>query len=62
MLLTKYYTATGANPNELDMQVNRLLMQGWTLYGTPYIWSHARAGELFCQALIQTAQPEERTP
>ena len=46
-----YSTATGATAFELDGRVNKLLEQGFELYGSPYLKTFANGTSEHCQAM-----------
>ncbi len=58
---TLYKTITASNEENLDLEVNKYLEQGWELYGNPYTTGWRKISEDtsyyweidYCQAIIQ---------
>lgn len=58
---TLYKTITASNEENLDLEVNKYLEQGWELYGNPYTTNWRKNYEDtsyyweidYCQALIK---------
>jgi hypothetical protein len=64
MKIAEYKTATGETAAALDKEVNRLLGQGFQLYGAPYALRGAGGAEdsVAAQALIKLAMMEKYPP
>jgi hypothetical protein len=58
MRIAKYKTAVGSDIPELDKEVNKLIDQGFDLYGNPFFGTWNIPGKLdtygFFQAMIMT--------
>lgn len=53
MKITKYTTAYGNNPLELDASVNKHLANGWQPYGNPYATENPVEGAMESMLLAQ---------
>lgn len=51
-MITKYGVAYANNIDELVSQVNSLLQEGWTLYGSIGIDTNSRGDKLYFQTMI----------
>jgi hypothetical protein len=49
----EYKLCAAETAEELNKEVNRLLADGWALYGGPFISSGTSAKQMFCQALTK---------
>ena len=60
MKATKYATAFGNNPRELDEAVNKHLASGWQLYGNPYATENpvkdAMEPQILAQAMVKSEE------
>lgn len=59
-----YVTVSERTPDQFDVQVNKYLSLGYTLYGDPYLHvEYAGVGQIYdfwCQALIKTDPKGEK--
>lgn len=57
MKITKYATAYGNNPRELDEAVNKLIASGWQPFGNPYATENpvegAMESQMYAQAMVK---------
>ncbi len=53
MKVTKYFTATGSNSDDLDRSVNSMIQKGYQPYGSPY---DIEDGPI-AQALVKVEEP-----
>lgn len=55
---TEYRTVRKGNFGDLDREVNKLLEEGFSLYGNPYVTDQEEF--YVCQALIRESKPATR--
>ncbi len=58
MKVTKYFTATGTTPDDLDRAVNSMLQKGYQPYGSPYDVVDGPS----CQAMVKFETAEQVVP
>ena len=58
MKISKYYTATGTNPEDLDRSVNSMMQKGYQPYGNPY---DIEEGPI-AQAMVKLEEPPPPPP
>ena len=49
----EYKMCAAESAEDLNREVNRLLTEGWALYGNPFSTSSASGKQLLCQALTK---------
>lgn len=66
MKVAEYKTATGDNWTTLDAEVNKLLAQGYHLYGNPYVVTSTIEGTIgtfmTAQAMVKFSMHEKFPP
>lgn len=58
MKVTKYFTATGSNSDDLDRSVNSMIQKGYQPYGSPY---DIEDGPI-AQAMVKVEEPSMAAP
>ena len=51
--ITNYQIVAGSDPNDLARKVEKLLAEGWTLYGAPLVTVAVQGKPVFHQALVK---------
>ncbi len=52
-----YKTVSATTPSNLDLEINKLLKQGWRIFGSPYVYDHGQSREI-CQAMVRDEIPQ----
>jgi hypothetical protein len=50
----EYRLCTAQTAEDLNIEVNKLLANGWVLYGNPFVSSSGESAQMLCQALTKT--------
>ena len=50
----EYKLCAGQTAEDLNKEVNKLLADGWVLYGNPFVSSSGESAPMLCQALTKT--------
>ena len=50
----EYKLCAAKTAEDLNREVNKLLADGWVLYGGPFVGSSAESEPMVCQALTKT--------
>ena len=53
-IIMEYKLCAAKTAEELNKEVNKLLADGWALFGGPFVASSSDSAQMLCQALTKT--------